>query len=199
MPSRKGKIIGLLCVVVVAYLVLHFIGYGSLTRNCSYTEEELTVPAELVGATFITTQPAYRASSVEPEYGCMQTMGHIPQELVAPETINNISVGRHYYTDKGRTVSDVPVGTTFTLVHVISVVKHGITTMDSGGGPLEHLLLADSAGNVYSIATVELGTNPSDRFIHLVTKDKDVLLDSHSFDVKDGRLIFNPNGWGDPQ
>ena len=59
---------------------------------------------------------------------------------------------------------------------MMAVAKHGITTIDSGSGPIHHLILKDSKGNFYQVATVSLGINKGDEFLKAVSASEEFLL-----------------------
>jgi hypothetical protein len=56
-------------------------------------------------------------------------------------------------------------------IRLVAVSKHGITTIDSGGGPILHLVLKDAHGILYQIPTVFLGINKGEEFLELQRSD----------------------------
>lgn len=58
-----------------------------------------------------------------------------------------------------------------TPVRILGISKHGISTIDSGGGSLEHLIVKDSEGVYYQLPTVYLGVNQGDEFLKLRARD----------------------------
>lgn len=163
----------LISIVVISLLGVGLLGkfvyYGSLTRSCIYTEEMLPVPENLAQGEIVVSKNAYRASGQEDGYQCLHSIGKIAWELVSPETVNNVTVGAEYYVRQGRSVDEIAVGKRFRVVGVVVVTKHGIGTIDSGGGPINYLILEDAEGSRYSLATVTLGVNKSDEFLDFVS------------------------------
>ena len=80
-------------------------------------------------------------------------------------------------------------GALFHITDVVAVTKHGITTIDSGSGPIYYLILKDQNNILYHIATVSLGLNKKDLFLSFVDSSQSVnppflkLLSPNSFDV----------------
>ncbi len=149
---------------LVLYFAGHYIGYGSLTNNCVYTEKQLPVPEQLSRGEIVIQKDAYVAIGHDAEYSCLKDFGKIDKEIVDPASVNNPSVGRRYYTSRGLSLESLKRGEVFRVVGVVLVNKHGISTMDSGGGPIDYLILRDKNNALYQIATVSFGINDSDVF-----------------------------------
>lgn len=162
---KQKIIIILLAAVGFLYLGGHYVFYGSLTRNCIYTENKLPIPEQLSKGKVVVARDAYIAFGHDKEYGCLKNFGNIDREIIDPETINNITIGRKYFTDRGLTVESLKKNTSFRIVDVISVTKHGLSTIDSGPGPIYYLILKDQKDILYRIATVSLGLNKGDQFL----------------------------------
>ncbi len=158
----------MLTVASALYFVGHYIGYGSLTRNCVYTEQVLTVPEHLSEGEIVVVKDAYLATGHDKEYSCLKEFRNIDKEIVGPESINNITIGRKYFTSKGLEVTSLKKGEVFRAVSVIAVTKHGISTIDSGSGPIYYLVMKDQNNTFYQIATVSMGLNDSDLFLSFV-------------------------------
>jgi len=155
----------MLVVIVVLYIGGRYVYYGSLTRNCIYTENSLPVPEQLIRGEIVVARDAYLAIGHDRGHACLKSFGSIGREIVEPETINNITVGRKYFTSRGLAVESLKKGKTFRVVDVIAVTKHGLSTFDSGPGPIYYLILKDQNNLLYQIATVSLGLNKGDQFL----------------------------------
>jgi hypothetical protein len=166
---RNAKVIGVLVLCCgVAYLLGWYTYFGSFTRGCIYTEQKLSIPEEFARGVVTVAKDAYVAvgqDTNELSYTCLPFMGSIQRELVGPDDIDNLTIGRKYFTDRGLAVEPVKKGTTFRVVDVMAVTKHGITTIDSGPGPIYFLILKDQNNLLYHIATVSLGINKQDLFL----------------------------------
>lgn len=160
----KHKIFALLFISIALFALWRFLVYGSVLNGCVYTEDVLPVPGLLASGQIVVANKAYVASGTAAD-SCMEQMGQITREIVGPETINNISIGRRYFTDRGLNVEVLKKGTRLSVVGVVAVTKHGITTIDSGPGPIYHLILKDSDGALYQVATVSLGINKGGSFL----------------------------------
>jgi len=162
----KPKIIIILLLVVGAlYFSGRYIYFGSFTRNCIYTENRLPVPEQLSKGEIVVAKDAYIAVGIDKEYACLKNFGIVDKEIVGPESINNLTVGRRYFTDRGLAVESLKKGVAFRVVDVVAVTKHGISTTDSGPGPIYYLILKDKNNISYQIATVSLGLNEEDLFL----------------------------------
>lgn len=158
-------IFGLLLVAVVA----RYSYYGSFTRTCIYTEEERTVSARFQSAKISLFRQAALMSGPTEEYACLPMMREYTNHIV------EVQYAGH---EKGqKSLIDEKSNLEFQIIKYISVTKHGITTMDSGSGPIDYLVLKDQNGKVYRIATVSLGINrDSDEFLKASTSEGDEVL-----------------------
>jgi hypothetical protein len=157
--GRAKTFASLLMVSGAIYLLGHYVVFGSLTRNCIYTEEILPVPKTLAKGTIVVGRQAYLAKGIDRETSCLPIFGKIKQEIVGPATIGNLSIGEKYFTEGGRTVQTLATGTEFKVTGVAKVTKHGINSIFSGPGPLYFLILKDKADLDYRIHTTETGIN----------------------------------------
>lgn len=165
---KLKKVIIVPIAVSVLYFGIHLIYYGSLTRNCAYTENILPVPEQLTQGEIVVAKDAYLAIGHDKEYVCLKSFEDIDREIVGAESINNVTIGRHYFTDRGLVVDSLKKGASFHVVGVVAVTKHGIKTIDSGTGPIYFLVIKDKENILYKIATVGLGFNKDDLFLSFV-------------------------------
>jgi len=114
-------------------------------------------------------KPAVVTVGATPEYSCLSEMGAISNQLV--ET-------KYAYIYKEREQRTISPSDELILepVKLIAVTKHGITTIDSGPGPIHHLIFKDSEGGLYQVATVSLGLNKGDEFLKAVSGEEEFLL-----------------------
>lgn len=176
-------------VLGVLYFSGQYVYYGSLTRSCIYTSNKISVPEEIAGGEIIVARDSYVATGVDEEYSCLKNFRNIDNEIVGPENINNPTISRRYYIDKGLSLKKLIKGTSFKVVAIISVTKHGISTIDSGPGPIYFLILKDNSGVLYKIATVSFGFNKEDLFLAFINNKETAgsslgLLNYESFDEK---------------
>lgn len=171
------------------YLGGHYIYYGSFTRNCIFTEKILPAPEELAKGEIVVAKNAYLAVGHGKvwDYACLKTFGSIDREIVGPEDINNITIGRRYFTNRGLSVESLKKDSSFIVTNVIEVTTHGITTIE-GSVPLYYLILKDDNDILYQISTASLGANKEDLFLSFVDFSKPTstssvkLLNYNSFD-----------------
>ncbi len=165
---KSKTIIILLIVIGTLYLGGRYVYHGSLVRNCIYTENRLPVPEQLTKGEILVAKDAYLAVGHDKEYTCLKNFGSIDREIVGADSINNLTIGRRYFTDRGLTVESLKKGASFRVVDVVAVTKHGLSTIDSGSGPIYYLILKDQNNISYQIATVSLGLNKDDLFLSFV-------------------------------
>lgn len=158
----------ILFIAFILYFGMRYAYYGSITGDCIYTEKRLPVPNQLTEGIIKVAKGAYIAVGQDPEYTCLDNLGNIDRKIVGPESISNITIGKDYFINKGLTVEPLKKGTSFNLIDIIAVSKHGITTVDSGPEPIYYLILKDSNNVLYNIATVSLGLNKGDLFLAFV-------------------------------
>lgn len=194
------KIIVLFFITVTLYFCGHYVLYGSFTRNCIYTEESLPVPEQISKGTLVVTKEVYVGTGQDPENSCLKNLGTIGREIINSESIDNVTVGKRYYTDKGLAVEPLSLGTTFRVVGMLSIKKHGISTIDSGSGPINYLILEDRNGIKHQIATSGLGINSEDLFLTYSEpgQPRAMLLSPFYFDY-DGKFISAPKSYYDQQ
>jgi hypothetical protein len=166
---KKAAWLLLLLAMLLLYGCVHYVWYGSLTSSCTYTERDVPVPAELATGQITLTRAAYVAEGVDPGYACLPVLGQTAREIVAPSTIANQTVGEKYFTQRGQKIGPLPQGKTFRVARVLAVTKHGLSTIDSGSGPLYYLLLADEAGQNFALHAVAAGINPRDEYLQFVS------------------------------
>lgn len=154
-------------VLFVLFVGGRYLWYGSITRNCVYTEEILTVPQQLIPLDIVVVKQAYFAVGHNQDFSCLDKLGSIDRQIVSADSINNITVGRRYFEEKGLKIESLNQGTRFKVVDVVAVTKHGITTVDSGPGPLYYLILKDINEALYQVATVSMGMSKEDLFLAL--------------------------------
>lgn len=154
-------------VLVALFAVGRYALYGSVTRNCVYTEETLPVPEPLIELEVVVVNRAYLAVGSNKDFTCLKKLGSIDREVVSAEIINNVTIGRRYFTVKGMQVESLNKGARFKVVDVVAVTKHGITTIDSGPGPIYFLILKDKNETLYRVATASLGQSKEDLFLAL--------------------------------
>lgn len=166
--NLKKIVIGILGLVVVA-VAARYSYYGSLSRSCIYTEEEKTISARFQSAKLFLFKPAAVISGPSEDYACLPMMSQYTNHIVEVQYSNH---------EKGeKSLIDEKSNLEFQIVKYISVHKHGITTMDSGPGPIDYLILKDQSGKRYRVATVSLGINrDSDEFLKASTSEGDEVL-----------------------
>ena len=172
---KKIILISTVVLALAIFIGWRFVYFGSLTRNCIYTEEKLSVPKELAEGKLVTTQTAYEFIGLEDkEMSCSPINANIARELISPEN-------KTTYEGFGMTIKEIPVGKVFHVIDAFTQTKHGISTIDSGPGPIELLILQDEQGTHYTISPAGFGINKEGRFLKFVSGEKEQLLDSSAF------------------
>lgn len=147
---------------------------------CIYTEEEISIPQELVGNTLILEMDTLQLNGTNPEYECLLKLGGIRNEI--RESDSDSIAQDHYYVGK-RTIEHLRKGATFRLASVFLVTEHGVGTIFSGSIPSHVLVLEDNFGKKYNIHTVWLG---NDQPLGLSARDDDVIISY----VNDGEVKY---------
>lgn len=159
----------------LVYLGGRLIYYGSITRSCIYTEKKVSVPQELLRGRIIVAKDAYLATGEVKENSCLSFLGSIDREIVNPETINDDQLGKSFYANRGQRIEKLEKGTIFQLVDVVASNQHGITTIDSSGGPYYYLILKDERNKLYQMDVIYLGgiNDWRDTFLAFKSDDSD--------------------------
>lgn len=177
--QKKWKIASWLVMGAGLFLGVRYCYYGSLLSSCVYTEENQAVLPQLTNAKIRLIRPAAILRGTDKEYQCLAEMGAITNKLVeAKHAIHYRYQIENMLTETVDTSSNLE----FELVKMIAVKKHGIKTMDSGSGPIRHLILKDQNGVFYEVATVSLGLNAGDEYLKAITADgQEIILNPDSF------------------
>ncbi len=158
-PFRYKKILtGVIIItgVFVMFIIGHILIYGRFNlSNCIYTEKLLETPSELQNYYIKLEQDMYVAVGKNPSH-CSDSFKNVSHEIINPEDIANTTVGKDYFINQGRTVSSLVSGQIFSIDKIVSQTQHGISTIDSGPGPIVYLILKDNRGVLYEIADVSL-------------------------------------------
>lgn len=163
-PKKIKPLIGLAVLFVVFYGIYYGAYYGFRFPPCVYTDEEASIPEDLQNADILLEENVYLARGNDPD-NCSPMLKSIKNEIVDTETIGNITVGEKYFTERGLTVEPLTSGKTFKLIKIVAVTKHGLSTIDSGSGPLYYLVLKDEQGIIYQIHTASLGSDEDEAFL----------------------------------
>jgi wobble nucleotide-excising tRNase len=166
--NLKKIILGVVGLIIVA-IAARYSYYGSLDRSCVYTEEEKTVAPRFKTAKIRLFKQAVVISGPTEEYACLPLINQFTNR------IQEVQYARNEKGDK--TLIDEKSNLEFEIIKYISVTKHGITTMDSGKGPIDYLILKDQLGKFYRVAIVSLGINrDSDEYLKATTSEGDEVL-----------------------
>jgi hypothetical protein len=158
--------LGALC----AWIGLRFIYFGSIVRNCIYTEQTVSMKPSVATARVIFVGPAAIVSEVYAPYKCLPGFVSVENQIMQSkykiryDNGNVIDLKKITYVDEKSKIELRPV-------RLVAVNKHGITTIDSGGGPLIHLILKDSHGVHYQVPMVYLGINKGEEFLEMQKSD----------------------------
>ncbi len=195
----KSKILFILIslfIVTVLYLGGHYFFYGALVGNCNYTEDKIPVPEQLAKGEIIVARDAHLAVGHNTDYGCLKIFGRIDKQIIGPEEFNDLAIIQHDFIDRGITIETLKKGTSFHVVDIIAATKHGISTIDSGPGPIYFLILKDQNNVFYQVSTVSLGLDSENFFLSLVDESKVVntisarLLGADSFTEEGNSIIY---------
>ena len=128
--------------------------------NCIYSEKELPVPEQLTKGEIVVAKNAYLAVGRDKNHGCLKKLSIVDRKIVR-------SGEEQYYTYGSNVLVIEPLKQNFSfqIVGIVAVTKHGITTIDSGSGPIYYLILKDKNNILYKIATVSFGLNQEDLFL----------------------------------
>jgi hypothetical protein len=145
---QNFKKAGLLFVVIFAclFIIGRYVYYGSLFRTCIYTQEIIPVPERIKNGYFVT----FKDSTLMDRAGLSDYDECLPyftdtnvDFLISQREASNLEEGR-----RGKTF---PSGQKFKMIDIVSVTKHGISTIDSGSGPTESYIVEDENGARHSL------------------------------------------------
>lgn len=167
---KNKKTIILVVILLFLALCLRTCYYGSPFRSCIYTEKEIPLSTKIKKSKILFARPAVIVSNGDDEsFTCLSEMGLVSNQIVEQRYA--------YIYKKGQQRTITPADNIILEpIRLISVTKHGITTIDSGSGPILYLILKDPSGAFYQIATVGLGMNKGDEFLKAVLGSEEVLL-----------------------
>jgi hypothetical protein len=166
--QMKNKIRNLIW-VIAAVLALQYCYYGSLTRTCIYTEQELQLPAIFQNSKLEFIKKAAIVRTPAEEFKCLAQMSQIKNRIIGPGDVT-------IFKDQRVDSIDPEAGLELLPVKLIEVQKHGISTVDSGPGPLQYLIVKDQSGAFYQIFSAGIGVNAGDEFLKLTNSSGSKLL-----------------------
>ncbi|GEM_PF-2020545 len=153
-----------------AWLGFRFIYFGSIIRNCIYTEQTVPMKPSVATARAIFVGPAAIVSEAYDPYKCLPGFVSVENQIMQSK-YKIIHDNGSAIDPKKITYVDAKSKIELRPVRLVAVTKHGISTIDSGGGPIIHLILKDPHGAYYQIPTVYLGMNKGDEFLELQKSD----------------------------
>lgn len=168
--SLRRKILFLAGSALVLAALFYFAIYGLRFPPCVYTNEITTTPPELVGTTVVLEKDQYIGRGLE-KGQCGPLLRGIDNHIIDSEPINNLTIGRKYFESRGLTVGILSKGKRFRLERIVAQTKHGLSTIDSGPGPIYYLILSDDEGVLYEIATTFLGYDSAESFLAIYKSD----------------------------
>jgi hypothetical protein len=172
-PNRRFQILIGLVIALFAYGTVRWFYYGSLTRSCIYTEEVKSLQGKYTDHEVLVTQAVSVIDEAPLEYQCLSILSSIKKQFRPTQFPLRNDDGSPMDPSK---VSHFDRSMKLKLVQLISVKKHGITTMDSGSGPIHTLILSDSNGTLYQVPHVFLGLNSGEEFLKLKTPTEEIML-----------------------
>lgn len=144
--------------------------YGSVFRSCIYTEKEIELSETIKNSKFHFIKPAVVVTEgLDKTFLCLPEIGLVTNEIVEMQYASHYTQGR-------KTTVTPEMNLVLEPYKMMAVMKHGITTIDSGSGPINYLILKDSNGLLYQVGTVGLGLNKGDEFLKAVSGDKEFIL-----------------------
>jgi len=164
MKMLKNKKILLAIGAFPAFFLVAFLGItfwiASFGFNnpypCEYTQTEVDLPPIIKNTQLVLEKDMYLGTGKQPsECFWIMTLPH--KELIDRESIDNLTIGKEYFEERGQKISPFPKGKTFEILRAISERKHGIRTVDSGSDGGVSLILKDAEGTEYTIHETSLG------------------------------------------
>lgn len=171
-----NKRIFLICIIpIFLLLIARTCYYGAPFRSCVYTEKSFPLPESLTHAKAHFIREAAIVNGVDKNYECLMELGKITNQIAS---LQDAHISSYYTIDP----KIIPVNEKSDLelepVKLISTMKHGLSTIDSGPGPIEFLVLKDKEGHLYKVAGVSLGINKGDEFLKIIKDDVETILDA---------------------
>lgn len=167
--QRKALLFAGLAILCV-WLGLRFIYFGSVSNNCIYTEKTLAMKPNVATAKVIFARPAAIVSEAYEPYKCLLGFASVKNQIMNSryelryDNGSAIDLKKITYVDSKSKIELQPV-------RLVAVFKHGITTVDSGSGPITYLILKDQYDVQYQVPTVDLGINEGEEFLELQKMD----------------------------
>lgn len=175
MTLRKHKKYLILITIIGLIFTTRYIVYGSFFKTCTYTENEIHMNEEMLNSKIYFTRSAAVIENIEHEYSCLDKMSFIHKKIIQNK---NVADYKYQITDKNIKYLNENSLIEFTPVKLLAISKHGITSIDSGTGPINYLILKDQNGEFYEVATVSLGLNKGEEFLKSKYNGQETLLNS---------------------
>ncbi len=190
--SRIRKITVIVAIIAVTLILIivgskRLIFYGSIFRTCNYSMRTIDVPSEL-RAGILTLSQAAGTVTGSGEYSCLKNFNVKGTQLVARE------MAVSWYGGSKAGVLNPPQ--TFKVKEAYEITKHGISTIDSGPGPLYYLSVENENGQEFIIPVVATGINPEERFLEFSDGKERFIVGAESFEdygIPKPRFRFDKN------
>ncbi len=136
MQKFKKISIIVLGISVLLFITGRYFYYGSLFRNCIYTQEKINLPEKITNGYFVTVKDA-SLIDMEKEYRCLSYFKNTNIDFLLAQ-----KEASWFHSENKAFVS----GKRLKMIDIVSVTKHGINTIDSGSGPNKFYIVEDEFG-----------------------------------------------------
>ena len=157
MNIKIPPFVGFFVVLVGIYVTYHIDQHGFTLSSCNYTAEAVSMPENLKNTTLTLERDTvvFRGKIIQ---NCDPLLANIENELVSASMVKRYELdGQLEYLAQDRSTETIPYGKKFTIDQIVLQTKHGISTIDSGPGPIKYFVLKDETGQKYLVAGIYLG------------------------------------------
>ncbi len=170
MQSKKNILI--LGAALIALILITRSAFFQHT-SCNYKEQELKLAPEIANARIRFYHSALIVHGVDREYQCLPYMGTITSKIIDPLSLRAY---QEQVIDAKIEIVNTPTNMELRPIKLMSVTKHGFSSIDSGSGPILHLILTDATGQIFEVAAPTLGINEGDEFLKAVNGSQETIL-----------------------
>lgn len=167
-----------LAIIITGYLA-NALYYGSFYSTCTYEEEEVEMPAFLIGAQVKIIKEATIVTGREPEKECLDIIGKVSKEFSEVQYEN---ITRDHNTERKFTRVFPNQNLTFKPYKMLWQRTRGLRWALGGSSKIYTLLLKDSQGEIIEIPIVAMGLNNGDEFLKAVNGKNEYILNYDTFE-----------------
>jgi hypothetical protein len=160
--------------IIFSIIALAF--QNSFAETCGYQVKEIPLSTFFANSTIVFVKTAEIVRGTNKERHCAKVLGNInnliAQEYSGKDYAHNITNAKIETITPKSKMKLKPI--------MLLSVSSCPSFIDHSGSPIEYIVLKNQKGELFQVATVELGTNKGEEFLKAVNGKNEILLDART-------------------